>query len=135
MKVLSTRAHGILDYLAGVLLIAAPFILGFDRGGAETWVPVIVGIVILLQALMTNFEVGMFRVMSMNMHLNMDYLIGAFLAVSPWIFNFDEYVYLPHLIAGIALILEAMITRVVPEHGAATRQPYNRGTMNHGHTH
>ncbi len=123
-----------MDYLVGILLIAAPFILDFDRGGAETWVPIIVGAVIILQALMTNFEVGMFRALSMNMHLNMDYLIGAFLAVSPWIFNFDEYVYLPHLIVGVMIILEALMTRVVPEHGAATRQPY-RGTMNHGHTH
>ncbi|QHL87057.1 hypothetical protein GU926_06240 [Nibribacter ruber] len=134
MKLLSTRTHGIMDYLVGALLIAAPFILDFDRGGAETWVPMIVGAVIILQALMTNFEVGMFRVMSMNMHLNMDYLIGIFLAASPWIFNFDEYVYLPHLIVGIMIVLEAMMTRVSPEHGAATHNPL-RGGMHHGHTH
>jgi hypothetical protein len=133
MKVLSTRAHGIMDYLVGMLLIAAPFILDFDRGGAETWVPIIVGAVIILQALMTNFEVGMFRMLSMNMHLNMDYLIGIFLAASPWIFNFDEYVYLPHLIVGILIVLEAMMTSVVPEHGAATRHPYRGGNVHHTH--
>ncbi len=127
---LSTRTHGVLDYLVGILLIAAPFLFDFDRGGAETWVPIIVGAVILLQALMTDFEVGMFRAMSMNMHLNMDYLIGIFLAASPWIFNFDEYVYLPHLIVGIGIVLEAMMTRTVPEHGAATntRHSYRNST-------
>lgn len=139
MKVLSTRTHGVMDYLVGILLIAAPFILDFDRGGAETWVPIIVGAVILLQNLMTNWEVGVFKALSANMHLNMDYLIGAFLAASPWLFNFDEYVYLPHLIVGIVILLQAMMTRVVPEHGAATnagtRQPYRGGSMNHGHTH
>lgn len=134
MKLLSTRAHGIMDYLVGALLIAAPFIFDFDRGGAETWVPMVVGAVIILQALMTNFEVGMFRVMSMRMHLTMDYLIGIFLAASPWIFNFSDYVYLPHLVVGIMIVLEAMMTRVTPEHGAATHNPLGRG-MHHGHSH
>lgn len=134
MKVLSTRAHGIMDYLVGALLIAAPFILDFDRGGAETWVPVIVGAVIILQALMTNFEVGAFKALSMNMHLNMDYLIGIFLAASPWIFNFDDYVYLPHLIVGVAIVLEAMMTRTVPEHGAAHNTDY-KGRTSHEHSH
>ncbi|ALI97906.1 SPW repeat domain-containing protein [Rufibacter tibetensis] len=130
MKVLSTRAHGIMDYLVGLLLIAAPFILDFDRGGAETWVPIIVGAMIILQNLMTNWEVGVFRAMSPNMHLTMDYLIGIFLAASPWIFNFDEYVYLPHLIVGIMILLQAMMTRVAPAHGAVTNR-----SMGHGHSH
>ncbi|MBC3538624.1 SPW repeat protein [Rufibacter sediminis] len=130
MKVLSTRTHGIMDYLVGLLLIAAPFILDFDRGGAETWVPIIVGAVIILQNLMTNWEVGAFRALSPNMHITMDYLIGIFLAASPWIFNFDEYVYLPHLIVGIVILLQAMMTRVVPAHGAVTNT-----RMHHGHTH
>lgn len=133
MKILSTRTHGIMDYLVGALLIAAPFLLDFDRGGAETWVPIIVGAVIILQALMTDFEVGMFKAMSMSMHLSMDYLIGIFLAASPWIFNFDDYVYLPHLIVGIMIVLEAMMTRTVPEHGAATRHSY-RNRTSHEHT-
>ena len=39
-----------MDYLMGILLIASPWLFGFDRGGAETWVPVILGIgAIILQ--------------------------------------------------------------------------------------
>ena len=124
MKVLSPKAHGILDYLVGILLIAAPYIFDFDRGGAETWVPIIVGAVIILQALMTRFEVGAFKVMSMNMHLTMDYVIGIFLAASPWIFGFSDYVYLPHLVVGIMIVLEAMMTRTVSEHRHSTNGAY-----------
>jgi len=124
MKVLSPKAHGILDYLVGILLIAAPYIFDFDRGGAETWVPIIVGAVIILQALMTRFEVGAFKVMSMNMHLTMDYVIGIFLAASPWIFGFSDYVYLPHLVVGIMIVLEAMMTRTVSEHHHSTNGAY-----------
>src|SRR4051794_6793108 len=43
VPLLPTRIHGVMDYLMGVLLIAAPWLLGFSRGGAETWVPVLLG--------------------------------------------------------------------------------------------
>ena len=32
-----------LDYAVGLLLIAAPWLFGFARGGAETWLPVALG--------------------------------------------------------------------------------------------
>ncbi len=38
MRSIPTRVHGVLDYLVGLLLIGAPWLLGFERGGAETWV-------------------------------------------------------------------------------------------------
>ena len=38
MRFISTRVHGILDYLMGPLLIASPWLFDFDNGGAETWV-------------------------------------------------------------------------------------------------
>jgi hypothetical protein len=44
MRFIPTRIHGIMDYAMGLLLIAAPWIFRFNRGGAETWVPVILGI-------------------------------------------------------------------------------------------
>ncbi len=44
MRFIPTRLHGVLDYLVGTLLIAAPWLLNFNRGGAETWVPVILGV-------------------------------------------------------------------------------------------
>ena len=35
MKLLSTRVHGVIDYLMGVLLILLPFLGGFATGGAK----------------------------------------------------------------------------------------------------
>lgn len=43
MRFIPTRVHGMLDYLIGILLIAAPWLFDFDRGGMETWIPVILG--------------------------------------------------------------------------------------------
>jgi hypothetical protein len=116
MKIISTKAHGILDYLMGVLLIAAPWLLGFARNGAETWVPVVLGAGMILYSLMTNYEMGLSHTLSMRTHLTMDMVSGIFLALSPWIFGFNDYVYLPHLILGIAEVGAALMTETVPRY-------------------
>lgn len=43
MRSISTRTHGVPDYLMGVLLIVVPYILGFADGTAAQWFPQIVG--------------------------------------------------------------------------------------------
>jgi hypothetical protein len=122
MRFISTKVHGILDYLMGALLIAAPWLFGFAGDGAETWVPVILGIVMLLQALMTDFEMGVFKSISMPTHLRMDFIAGIFLAASPWIFDFDEYVWAPHVIFGLMEVAASLITRTMPTY-ASTANP------------
>lgn len=110
MKVISTRVHGMMDYALGLLLIIAPWLLGFAEGGAETWIPVILGVGIILYSLMTDYEMGAVKTISMKGHLWLDGIGGLFLALSPWLFGFDEIVYLPHLILGLIEIGTALMT-------------------------
>ncbi len=58
MRFIPTRVHGLLDYVVGMLLIAAPWVFNFDRGGAETWVPVALGVGALVYSLFTDHELG-----------------------------------------------------------------------------
>jgi hypothetical protein len=128
MRFIPTRIHGILDYLVGIVLIAAPWLLNFNHGGAETWVPVIIGIVILLQTIMTNFEGGMFRVIPVGTHLTMDFFIGLFLAISPWLFGFADLVWGPHVLFGVVAVLASLTTHTVPAaYGRrdTSRDPHN----------
>src|SRR3954470_7718658 len=101
MKLISTKVHGILDYLVALLLIIAPMLFGFNQGGAETWIPVILGISTIIYSLFTQYEYGVADIIPMRIHLLIDFVSGLFLAVSPWVFNFDDTVFLPHLIFGI----------------------------------
>jgi hypothetical protein len=120
MKILSTKAHGILDYLMGVLLIASPWLFDFARNGAETWVPVVLGAGMVVYSLLTNYEMGASKTIPMRTHLTLDLVSGAFLAASPWIFGFADFVYLPHLIFGILEIGAALMTESVPSHARDT---------------
>lgn len=128
MRVIPTRAHGWIDYLMGILLVCAPWVLGFARNGAETWVPVIIGASVIVYSLCTNYELGIVKAIPMRSHLTLDFLGGGLLAASPWLFGFSEYIFLPHLLVGVTEIIVALITETVPgsEHARTTdprRQP------------
>lgn len=114
MRFLSTKVHGVLDYLVGILLIAAPWLLNFARGGAETWVPVILGAGAVIYSLMTDYELGVFRTISMDTHLALDLWSGIMLASSPWLFGFYDSIYMPHLILGILEIGASLMTQRTP---------------------
>lgn len=126
MRFIETKIHGILDYIVGLVLIIAPWLFGFYRGGAESWVPIIIGAGMILQALFTDYEAGVKRVMSMKTHLNMDLIAGIFLAVSPWLFGFADFVFWPHLLVGIFEVIASLTTKLetsynMPSRSAAPR--------------
>jgi hypothetical protein len=114
MHALTTRIHGMLDYLFGLTLIAAPWLLGFAAGGAETWVPVGLGALLIGYSLITDYELGVLKRLQIPLHLWLDGLGGVLLAVSPWLFNFDQQVWLPHVIIGVLQIASAFLTQTVP---------------------
>jgi hypothetical protein len=123
MRVIGTKTHGYLDYIMGVLLIAAPWIFGFARGGAETWVPVVLGAGAIIYSLMTDYELGVSRMISMRTHLTLDLISGIVLAVSPWLFGFADYIWAPHLILGILEIGASLMTKQSPGTGRHLHGP------------
>lgn len=137
MNMITTRAHGILDYLLGFALIAAPWIFNFAAGGAETWAPVLLGASVIACSLITNYKLGLVGLLSMRTHLIIDIIAGIFLAASPWIFGFAALVWAPHLIVGLLLIGAATMTEVVPQrpalsgHGDARHPPHMRQHRKH----
>lgn len=114
MRFINTRIHGMIDYMMGILLIISPWLFGFANGGAAQWVPIILGLGALMYSLMTDYELGLLKIISVKAHLMIDLIAGIFLAASPWIFGFADEVYLPHLILGIAEIGASLMTEQHP---------------------
>jgi len=115
LRFISTRTHGVLDYVVGALLIVVPYILGFADGTAAQWLPQVLGLVAIGGAVLTDYEFGVMRVIPMPVHLGIDIASGALLALSPWLFGFADRVLWPHLIVGIMEIGAGLMTRTVPE--------------------
>jgi hypothetical protein len=118
MKVIPAYVHGIFDYLGGLVLLFAPNIFGFSEvGGAAVIIPRVIGVIVLLQALLTRYEVGLLKVLPMKIHLMNDYIASIFLALSPWLFGFSQqprHVWMPHLIVGLAVFLLSLMTETEP---------------------
>lgn len=110
MHIITTKTHGLLDYLFAVLLFVSPWVLDFATGGIKVGIPVIFGVGIPIFSLFTQYEGGLIRVIPMRAHIFLDLLFGIFIAASPWLFHFDEIVYGPHLGFGIFLILLALFS-------------------------
>ena len=90
MKMIPRVLHGAADYFSGLFLLLAPNLLAFGEvGGAAVWVPRIVGLLIFGQAMMTDYELGLMRVIPIGVHLMTDYLVGVFLLAAPWLFGFS----------------------------------------------
>jgi len=114
MKILSTKVHGVLDYLMSIVLIVSPWLFNFANGGPEMWIPIILGAAALIYSMMTNYELGLVKTLSMKTHLTIDAMSGVLLVASPWIFSFADTVYLPHLILGIIELVAVMMTKTQP---------------------
>ncbi len=120
IRFIPTSVHGVIDYIEGVLLILASWIFGFWYvGGAPVIVPIVLGIDVILYSLLTRYELGIpgIRFLPMPFHLVIDFVAGAFLALSPWIFGFANRplnAWLPHLIVGLGTILVVVFTQTQP---------------------
>jgi hypothetical protein len=122
MRVIDSKVHGILDYVMGALLIAAPWLLGFANGGAAQWVPVIIGILTIGQSLMTNYELGAAKIIPLSVHLGIDVIAGVFLAISPWLFGFAGLIFWPHLVFGLSEVMAGLMTKQ-SEAGYSPQEP------------
>lgn len=120
MKIIPRNIHAFLDYIVGAALVAAPWLFGFADDTAATYIPVTLGIGTLVYSLLTNYELGLIRVIPFRVHLGLDVASGLFLAASPWLFGFADHVYLPHVVVGIFEIMAGTMTRDAAASSLAT---------------
>ncbi|MEJ7826459.1 MAG: hypothetical protein WKF48_13575 [Solirubrobacteraceae bacterium] len=81
--------HGVIEYVAGVLLIAAPFLFGFDDGAAVA-VSVVAGVVVLVVAASTEGTSSLINSIPVAVHVLLDYALVALLVAAPFLFGFSD---------------------------------------------
>lgn len=111
MKVIDTRTHGVIDYLTGALLLVAPYLFGFADGSIAQWLPQVLGAMIIVMSLITDYELSVAKVIPLGVHLGVDLAGGMLLAISPWLFGFADLVWLPHLVIGLMEIVVPLVTK------------------------
>jgi SPW repeat-containing protein len=73
----------------GLLLILAPFVLGFDDDTART-LSIVLGVVILLSGLTTRWRLSLVKLIPLRVHFMTDVLLGIVAILAPFVLGFSD---------------------------------------------
>ncbi len=117
--------HGLVEYLVGALLIAAPFLFSFDSGTA-IGASIVLGVALIGLAAVTRGPTSLVDQLPRSVHVTADVVIVAVLFVSPFVLGFRNEAAPRNLFLflGVAHLLVTIGTRFVAAPAAAdTREP------------
>ncbi len=118
MKMISSRTHTMIGLIVGAALLLAPWLFGFSDNAIAATTAWVIGALVIVNELITTSPLSLLKVVPMRAHLFVDYLTGAILALSPWLFGFADApanAWVPHLLVGILIIGYAVMTNPASE--------------------
>ncbi|MDX6705873.1 MAG: hypothetical protein QOI48_1719 [Solirubrobacteraceae bacterium] len=80
--------HGVIEYAAGVLLIAAPFLFAFKTDAAVA-VSIVAGVIVIAIAASTDGPSSLVNSIPISAHLLLDFVLAAVLIAAPFLFGFS----------------------------------------------
>jgi hypothetical protein len=111
MKI-NTKLHAILDYALAFLLLL-PWIVTFNAKSPDSILFFFLGSIIIIYSLMTDYELGMVKLIPMKAHLAFDFVSGLILVLTPLLFDmYSYYMYWPAML-GVAMILLSVFSSSV----------------------
>lgn len=116
-RVIPTKVHGVLDYVTGPALTFAPELLRLDGSRASALAPRLGGAAATAYSALTDYELGVRKVVPMRVHLLLDALSGTALAATPWVFGAarrGKRHWLPHALVGANEVLLSLTTKTEP---------------------
>ena len=81
--------HGMVEYVAAAVFIAAPFLLSFDSGAA-TARSIIIGVVVLAIAAATEGPTSLVNQIPTAAHVALDYVLVVLLIALPFLAGFSD---------------------------------------------
>jgi hypothetical protein len=119
--------HSLVEYIAGVALIAAPLLLDYHSGAAKA-VSIVLGVLVLFLVATTTSTMSLINQVPLSMHIVFDYAIAAIMIASPFLFGFsgESTPTAVFLTGGVVWLLLSIGTRYrteeVPERGTPKRR-------------
>lgn len=105
MRFVTQKIHAYLDYPVAIALIALPFLLGLGTSNPfALYLSVVTGIAAFILTLLTNHELGVYKVISYKGHLIVDALVGIVFVAAPFLFSFQGIDALYYWINGGAVL-------------------------------
>jgi hypothetical protein len=110
MKFISPKIHGLIDYLSVVFLLISPTLFGFT--GVVALFTYALGAVHLLLTILTNYPLGIVRVIPVTVHASIELLVGVALIILAYTLFADnaEGSKLYYIIFGTVILLTWLVT-------------------------
>jgi hypothetical protein len=124
LRVIPTNVHSAVDHVVGPALIAAPTVLRLDRTSPEGIAPRANGIAAAVYSNLTDYELSLKNVIPLKLHLALDAMSGAALAVVPLATGARKRGvrhWLPHVAVGAFEIGMAAFTQPEPPQSRTRR--------------
>jgi len=112
---ISLAIHARIDVAALVFVLISPWLFGFSGHGGATTMAVCAFVVGMLLNLVTDYPVGVVKLVPMKLHRLAELTSPPMTLVVPWIFFADAGAF-PWVmtVAGLAVLANTLLTRPVP---------------------
>ncbi len=108
MKFITPTIHGMLDYMAALALIVAPFILGLEQ--LALWLSVIAGVGLIMYSLMTDYAYSIAKAIPFGLHIALDSTAAVFFIIAPFIFGFEGITAIYYWVMGAGVAMVVLFT-------------------------
>ena len=110
MKIISSKTHGILDYATSAFLLASPTL--FKMEGDLCTITYILGAIHLGLTVLTDFEVGLIKVIPFRIHGLIELVVSLVLAgLAFWFYNnANEFGFYFYMALAIVIMIVFILT-------------------------
>jgi hypothetical protein len=111
MRFIPTSAHGLADYLVGLVVIALPLYFA-EWTGSPRVAFIALGLFVICYSLLTDYELGPIRFLRIRFHLLLDALVGIIMLIVPTLLRLPNDTRMPVYVIGVLSLFLAATTKV-----------------------
>jgi hypothetical protein len=108
MRFVPSLVHGVADYVSGAAILAVPVIVQEPEPARH--VMMIIGTLILLNAVLTNYELGILPVILLRLHLRIEAVFSVLMIVLPFIVTLSLSMAVMTRVFGVMFLVLAAST-------------------------
>ena len=104
-RFITKSIHAYLDYPVAFGLMAMPFLFGLGQGNILAfWLSVVTGIASFFLTVLTDHQLGVFRILPYSLHLAVDGLVGIAFVIAPLLLGFTGIEFWYYMVLGLTVL-------------------------------
>lgn len=118
IELLNSKIHGFLDYVVVVFLIASPHL--FNLSATASLITYILASVHFVLTVLTNFELGLFKIVPFEIHGTIEILVSILLVIGAFVLGVIDSSVSRNFFLGVAAIV--FLTWLFTDYGTIRRR-------------